>query len=214
MDAPSTAPPAGQLQGAEDTTASTGCCRLPTLPPVLCGLPWLSLNTATFLGLLALDAYQLSALAVLPRLYPEEAPVHYLFQLAFFDFDYSVSFGEYFVIQFWVLVAVVWVWLSFSAMLLHALKTQNFAYVNAFPMAAKIPGVMCNALFLLLSQKLLMYLSCTYSSSAEGAAVPVFLAEYSARQLKGESLIFFFFTHQPAFRRFLRSWLICCSDFH
>lgn len=132
---------------------------------------WFNIEAGKSLFFVFLDVYQLCALSTLPVFYPEDAPTAYVFQFAFFETDFMLHAATGKIIEYWVIMGLVFVWLVMCGMLLDALWRRDFHVVNSLEYSGDIINILSNGLFLLITQKLLNWVDCTFYEDGSPATL-------------------------------------------
>jgi hypothetical protein len=115
-----------------------------------------------------LDIYQLSSLAIIPRLFSEDAPTNYLFDYAFLRVDFSVNLYTSYIWTYWIVVTLILLWHALQLLVLRAFSKRDFRTVNAIPGSGVAIVLLTSGFNLLLSEKLITWLACTTNNDLDG----------------------------------------------
>jgi len=133
--------------------------------------PWLTLSTALGLFSEVLNFYQVAALAVVPDLYPEEAPTTVMFEVAFLNFSVTERFTL--LAMFWTLFGMLLVWFALTSLLVYAMETpsRDFVPIMSIPQSDALVNLLANTLNLTIMEQLMGWLDCTFYSDASQASL-------------------------------------------
>jgi hypothetical protein len=111
-----------------------GCCRKPGLQGEGTHGHWLSFATTKFFLTFLFEMYQLSSVAIVPGVFPPEAPSQSIFDYALPDeWTLMSSPMQSLMALLNLTLTIVLFWLVLTFIFIRALRTQNFVFVNTIP---------------------------------------------------------------------------------
>ena len=97
--------------------------------------------------------------AQVPSVYPEAAPTNNpIFEFAFFHFEFSLNEYDYIYLIYWIVTGLVVTWLGISVLLMRALYSHNFIFVNSLPKVTDLIGLLSGSLYITITENLLAML--------------------------------------------------------